>query len=91
MPDDLLQQTNKRFTLDLLIQGAASHTFLTAHHLVRDELEAIQPGLTRFYDRLSVSFHLNYIIGDITFLHGFPMRFWRRVKRAHHRMARRWR
>ena len=34
--EELLQQTNKRLTLNLLIQGAAAHSFLTAHHLVVD-------------------------------------------------------
>ncbi len=77
--DEVRQQINKRLTLNLLIQGAASHTFLTAHHLVKDELEAIRPGLTRLYDRLAVSGHLSYWIGDGPMLYGLPSRFWRRT------------
>ena len=84
MSDDILQQTNKRLTLNLLIQGAAAHTFLTAHHLVRNELEAIRPGLTRLYDRMAISFHLNYWIGDILLVYGLPSWFWRRTHRDRH-------
>jgi hypothetical protein len=82
--DERLQQTNKRLTLNLLIQGAASHTFLTAHHLVKDELEAIRPGLTRLYDRLAVSAHLAYWIGDIPLIYGLPSRFWSRTRQPGH-------
>ncbi len=82
--DELLQQINKRLTLNLLIQGAAAHTFLTAHHLVADELEAIQPGLTKLYDKTIVAFHLNYFIGDIPLLYGWPFWFWHRTRRPRH-------
>jgi hypothetical protein len=59
MDPELQEQINKRLTLNLLIQGAAAHSFITAHHLVRDELENVQPGLTRIYDRAVVMMHLN--------------------------------
>jgi hypothetical protein len=84
LSDAVQAQTNKRLTLNLLIQGAAAHTFLTAHHLVKDSLDAIQPGLTRLYDRCAVSFHLNYFIGDIPLIYGLPSRFWRRTYCADH-------
>jgi hypothetical protein len=76
MSGEFLQQTNKRLTLNLLIQGAASHAFLTAHHLVKDDLEAIRPGLTELYDRVTVSTYLNYWIGDLVPVHGMPSKFW---------------
>ena len=82
--DETLGQINKRLTLNLLIQGAAAHTFLTAHHLVAAELEAIRPGLTRLYDRMAVSCHLNYFIGDIPLVYGRPSRFWSRTHRPEH-------
>jgi hypothetical protein len=82
--DKLLQQTNKRITLNLLIQGAAVHASLTSHHLVRDELEAIRPGLTNFYDRVAASLILNYFIGDVPLLFGLPSRFWGRTQRPSH-------
>ena len=77
--DEILQQTNKRLTLNLLIQGAAAHSFLTAHHLVKDELEALRPGLVRLYDRCAASLFLNYFIGDIPLVFGLPSRFWKKV------------
>lgn len=83
-PDHLARQIDKRRTLNLLIQGSAAHTFLTAHHLVADELEAIRPGLVRLYDRFIVSGHLNYWQGDLTVLFGFPFWFWGRTHRPEH-------
>jgi hypothetical protein len=84
MSDELLQQTNKRLTLNLLIQGAAAHAFLTAHHLVKDDLEAIRPGLTELYDKVTVSAYLNYWIGDLVLVCGMPARFWGRTYRYGH-------
>lgn len=84
MPDDILQEINKRLTMNLLIQGAAAHTFLTAHYLVKDELEAIRPGLAELYDRLVVSAYLAYWIGDVALVHGMPSRFWARAQRIGH-------
>jgi hypothetical protein len=84
MSNDVLLQTNKRLTMNLLIQGAAAHAFLTAHHLVRDELEAIRPGLTKLYDKWVLSAYLNYWIGDLPIIHGRPSRFWRRVRCVGH-------
>jgi hypothetical protein len=87
--DPLLEQTNKRLTLNLLIQGAAAHTLLTAHHLVKDELEAIRPGLTRLYDRMAVSAHLAYWFSDVPLLsgpsfYGLPSWFWKASRRTGH-------
>jgi hypothetical protein len=84
MSSELLQQTNKRLTLNLLIQGAAAHAFLTAHHLAKDDLEAIRPGLTELHDRVTISAFLNYWIGDVAIVHGMPARFWRRTHRDSH-------
>ena len=72
---DIRQQVNKRFTLNLLIQGAAAHTFTSASHIVRDELEQIRPGLTELYDRVAISGGLNYCIGDIAIFFGRPHRW----------------
>jgi hypothetical protein len=75
----LRQQINKRLTLNLLIQGAAAHTYITAHHLAADELEHLRPGLVELYDKAVVGFHLNYWIGDITLLYGWWRWFWWRT------------
>ncbi|TWT81070.1 hypothetical protein CA13_25170 [Planctomycetes bacterium CA13] len=69
-------QINKRLTLNLLIQGAAAHAFVSASHLVRDELERIRPGLTELYDRFAISGQLNYCIGDNALFFGRPNRWW---------------
>jgi hypothetical protein len=73
---DIAAQINKRLTLNLLIQGAAAHMFVTASHLVQDELEQIRPGLTRLYDRFAISGQLNYCIGDNALVFGRPNRRW---------------
>jgi hypothetical protein len=82
--DEVREQIGKRLTLNLLIQGAAAHSFLTAHHLVKDELEEIRPGLTHLYDRLAISGHLGYWIGEIAMVHGPADRFWRRAGEPWH-------
>ncbi len=73
---DVASQIKKRLTLNLLIQGAAAHMFVTASHLVHDELEQIRPGLTRLYDRFAISGQLNYCIGDNALVFGRPNRWW---------------
>lgn len=82
--DELLQQINKRLTLNLLIQGAAAHTYITAHHLVADELEKIRPGLVELYDKAVIGFHLNYWAGDLTVLYGWWRWFWWRTGSKSH-------
>ncbi|QDU94195.1 hypothetical protein [Lignipirellula cremea] len=83
--DDALQsQIQKRLTLNLLIQGAAAHTFLTAHHLVKAELEQLHPGLTHLYDRLAISAHLSYWFGEIPLFYGPPTWFWGTIWRRSH-------
>ncbi|MBD3676632.1 MAG: hypothetical protein HUJ26_24230 [Planctomycetaceae bacterium] len=77
--DEILRETNKRMTLNLLIQGAAMHSFLTGHHIVSRELEAERKGITKVYDRFSVALALNYFIGDMVPLYGRPSRFWKNV------------
>ncbi|MEJ0088566.1 MAG: hypothetical protein WDM80_02220 [Limisphaerales bacterium] len=42
---DVQLEIQKRFTLNWLIQGAAQHAGMTFHHLVRDELDALESGL----------------------------------------------
>jgi hypothetical protein len=68
----LQDEINKRLILNLLIQGAASHVFLTATHLVKDELESIRPGITKLYDKFAISGSLNYCIGEIALWFGRP-------------------
>ena len=73
---DLQKQINKRWIMNLLIQGAAAHTFVTASHLVRKEIESLRPGLTSLHDRFAISGQLNYCIGEIAFFSGRPNLWW---------------
>lgn len=83
-PAEILPYVNKRLTLNLLIQGAASHGYLTSHHLVHEQLEALRPGLTSLYDRITISAHLNHWIGDGCLFFGRPRRFWMSVAHPTH-------
>ncbi len=79
--DGLLAEINKRLTLNLLIQGAAQHAFLTAHYLVRDELNEIDPKLLRLYDQIALAGYLQYWHGEHVLWFGRPDRFWKRIQR----------
>jgi hypothetical protein len=81
LPAHLRQQVNRRLSLNLLIQGAATHVFLTAHHLISDELNALDVGLVPAYDQLMPRAHLGYFVGGIPLLLGNPKKFWRRINR----------
>ena len=81
LDSEIEQQINKRFTLNLLIQGAAAHSYISASHLVKPELERIHPGLTSLYDKFAISAMLNYCIGDNALMFGRPNRWWGYSKR----------
>jgi len=78
------QKINKRLTLNLLIQGVAAHTYVTAHHLVRDEIDALHPGLIKWYDKLSVNLHLSQWLSEFFLFMGRPSKFWKTVDRPDH-------
>ena len=71
------EEVNKRLTLNWLIQGASQHAGLTLHHLVRDELNAVDARLLHLYDQLALVNVLQYWNIDATILLGHPTRFWR--------------
>jgi hypothetical protein len=88
---ELLPEINKRFTMNLLIQGAATHSFLTTHHLVKDALDDLDPSIVELYDKMTVSAFLAYWYGDLILVGMSPKRFWRNVKQptspfAQHRL-----
>ncbi len=70
-------QIQKRLTLNWLIQGAAQHAGMTFHHLVRDELNDLNPKLLHFYDQYALINLLQYWQVEATLLIGSPKRFWR--------------
>jgi hypothetical protein len=75
LPDEI----NKRLTLNWLIQGAAQHAGMTSHHLVRDELDALDPRLVSLYDEYALINLLQYWRFDAALLLGSPTRFWERA------------
>jgi hypothetical protein len=76
---DVRAEINKRLTLNWLIQGAAQHAGLTAHHLVRGELDALHPHLVGLYDQYALINLLQYWRCEAALLLGWPPRFWRRA------------
>src|SRR3954452_5719988 len=52
---------------------------MTFHHLVRDELDALDPELVRLYDQYALINLLQYWHWEAALLLGWPPRFWRRA------------
>ena len=77
-------QINKRLTLNFLIQGAAGHLMLTAHHAVKAELELLDQEMVAVYDRFIMSSYLGYWMGSIRLIMGNPTRFWKTLHRPSH-------
>ncbi len=78
------EEINKRLTMNLLIQGASMHAMLTLHHLVCDELNAINNKLIPLYDRLAVSGTLSLWRGEQALISGRASRFWSRTDNPQH-------
>jgi hypothetical protein len=76
---EVRQEIHKRLTLNWLIQGVSQHAGMTAHYLVRDELEAIHPRLLRLYDQFALIILLQHWRLDAVMLLGRPGRFWQRA------------
>ncbi len=82
---DCRLEIQKRHTLNWLIQGAAQHAGMTFHHLVRNELNALDPRLLRYYDQYALINLLQYWQPTCGLIFGWPPRFWRQAasKRRH--------
>lgn len=72
-------EIQKRHTLNWLIQGASQHAGMTLHHLVRDELNALDGGLLRHYDQFALLAFLQYWRGMSVLISGWPPRFWKKA------------
>lgn len=81
---ELLDQINKRLTLNLLIEGSAQHAFLTSHHLVREELSHIDGDLLLMYDRFALAAFVSFWHGMSVLFFGRPRKFWKRTSRRRH-------
>lgn len=80
--------------MNILIQGAASHVHLSAHHSVKEKLDAVDPELVNLYDLAIAGATLAYWDGLIRYLYGRGMRFWTKLHHPknpffHHRFLRR--
>jgi hypothetical protein len=73
---DELSEIQKRHTLNWLIQGASQHAGITFHHLIRDDLDALDPQLLRCYDHFALLGLLQYWRGVCVLMIGWPPRFW---------------
>ncbi len=76
---DLRLEIQKRHTLNWLIQGAAQHAGMTFHHLVRDELNDLDPKLLLLYDQYALINLLQYWQIEGALILGWPPWFWRRA------------
>lgn len=78
------QVVNKRLTLNLIIQGAATHGHWAAHRLVDKELTAINPNLFAIYDEMMIRSRLGYWLGGIPSIMGNPIKFWWQIRQEGH-------
>lgn len=62
--EDLTPQINKRITMNTMIQGAAVHNMMSLHHLIKDELDKIDPKLMRAYGKFGQGSLMSYWIID---------------------------
>jgi len=88
VPDDLSPEqrhlVNKRLTMNILIQGAASHAHLSSHHLVRHELDQINSHLVPLYDQAIAGATYAYWKGFLTIIMGRSNSFWGRMNQPKH-------
>jgi hypothetical protein len=78
--DRLRDEIHKRFTLNWLIQGAAQHAGMTFHHLVRDQLDAVDGRLMPLYDLYALSNQLQRWHITAIQAYGSPEDFWQRAR-----------
>lgn len=81
MTDERLE-IQKRHTLNWLIQGAAQHAGMTFHHMVREELSALEPELLKYYDQYALINLLQYWQPTSAMIFGWPPRFWEKAVSA---------
>jgi hypothetical protein len=74
--DTLRELVNKRLTLNWLIQGAAQHAGMTFHHIIREDLDSLNPKLVPLYDKYALMNLLQYWHIEGAILLGYPPLFW---------------
>lgn len=68
LPQNLLDEANKRITSNAFSQGASVHAYLTAHFFedIQDKIKKIDPKLTDIYSKISVGSHKQYWTLDMS-------------------------
>lgn len=51
--EELTKEVNKRITMNTMTQGAAVHSMMTIHHLIRNEIKKIDSDLIDLYDTIA--------------------------------------
>lgn len=64
LSQDLKEQINKRILLNTIIQGSSIHSFYTLHHIVKNDLDAIDPKLVVLYDKYAAGSVRSYYSVD---------------------------
>ena len=63
MDDRIKSHVHMRATMNMLTHGAAVHHMMTIHHMVREELDRIDPALLDLYDKLAAgSVHQYWLV-----------------------------
>ncbi|MBD3408408.1 MAG: hypothetical protein GF411_19955 [Candidatus Lokiarchaeota archaeon] len=66
LSQEMIDQINKRITINALTQGSAVDMMMTVHHLVNRELKKIDTELLNLYDKITSASHKQYWMMDIS-------------------------
>lgn len=64
LSQELKDQINKRILLNCIIQGASVHSFYTLHHVVKNDLDTVNPELIPLYDTFAAGSARSYYSVD---------------------------
>jgi hypothetical protein len=70
-----------------MIQGAATHAFLTSHHLAADQLDEIDERLVPLYDEMMARTNFGYWTGPIPSIFESDMEHWENIKHQPNRFS----
>lgn len=68
LSQELKDQINKRILLNCVIQGSSIHSFYTLHHVVKSEIDEINPELIPLYDKFAAGSARTYYSVDYSSL-----------------------
>jgi len=64
LSQELKDQINKRILLNCIIQGSSVHSFYTLHHVVKSDIDAVNPKLIPLYDTFAAGSARSYYSVD---------------------------